>query len=207
MDSQRMEAPRIDLKIFAAPGEPPPAAAMIRTFHRWIQTSRLEELMLDVADYSHVYQGPGVLLMCHGSHYALDSGGGDLALLYSRRRSGGKPPVDAEGVFASAFRLALRACLALEEEPELRGYLHFPGDRFYLALNDRRSPYQEDLRRRTEDELRACLERLLPGEEIALEPGAESRLTYEIRSQRAPGVAALLQRLEDLPELAKVASL
>ena len=54
-------------------------------FHDWIQNQRLDELLIDVVDYRHVHDGPGVILIAHDAHYAFDTSEGRLGLLYSRR--------------------------------------------------------------------------------------------------------------------------
>ena len=46
----------------------------IPVFHDWIQTQQLAELLIDVADYRHVPHGPGVVLVAHDAHYAMDLG-------------------------------------------------------------------------------------------------------------------------------------
>ncbi len=213
-----MEQIRIDLKIFAASHQAPSPHALIGVFHRWIQTSRLNDLMLDVADYSHVHQGPGVLLLCHGSHYALDSENGEVGLLYSRRRPFAGPPesprpgldsVDPnsdlenlENQLVDVLRSALEACRALEDEGDLAGQLQFPGDRFHLMINDRWSERQSALRSQSggplESKLLGLLRRLFPSGRVTLEPLEGSRVAFEIRADRAPGAATLLERLSDL---------
>ena len=96
--------------------------------------------MVDVADYTHVPDGPGVVLVCHDAIYSLDTGGGELGLLYSRRRET-HPSVQGiaslDDRLTSVFRRALSACARLERERDLAG-LSFPGERFELAINDRR---------------------------------------------------------------------
>jgi hypothetical protein len=170
----------------------------IPVFHRWIQERVLDELMVDVADYTHVPDGPGVVLVCHDAIYALDSGGGELGLLYSRRRET-HPSLGAiaslDDRLASVFRRALTACVRLERECDLEG-LRFPGDRFQLSVNDRRVGSVQAA------ELAASLERvagwLFPGERPAIEVfgGRGDRLAATLRGERARGAAELLARLE-----------
>ena len=75
----------IHIKLFV---EHPEAIALtdaIAVFHRWIQTSAVPGLLIDVADYSHVVNGPGVVLIGHESYYSLDVSKGRLGLLYQRK--------------------------------------------------------------------------------------------------------------------------
>lgn len=192
------DTPKIDLKVMAATGRTVELERAIPVFHRWIQEGALDELMVDVADYTHVPDGPGVVLVCHDAIYALDSGGGELGLLYSRRRET-HPSLGAittlEDRLVSVFRRALAACVRLEREPDLAG-LRFPGDCFQLAVNDRR------VSRAPADELGSALERvagwLFPGERPGIEVGGDDgdRLAATLRGGRAAGAAGLLARLE-----------
>lgn len=220
------DTPKIDLKVFAAPtpashdtARGPAGGAssarpsgerlerVIPIFHRWIQERALDELMVDVADYTHVPDGPGVVLVCHDAIYALDSGGGELGLLYSRRREthpalGSITSLDDRLV--SVFTRALAACQRLERERDLGAALRFPGDRFAVAVNDRRVTGADA------EELAGALERLAewlyPGEPSRVEvaSGAGDRLTATLRGDRAHGAAALLARLQS--QLARTVS-
>lgn len=105
-------AERVQVKIFASETADP--MALIPVFHRWIQDSVLEdELAIDVADYSHVHEGPGVVLIGHGADYYYDLGEGKPGLMYSRKRA-------LEGTLGDrlrdAIKNALSACERLENE-------------------------------------------------------------------------------------------
>ena len=193
------DAVKIDLKVLAATRSPLPLERAIPVFHRWIQERSLDELMVDVADYTHVPEGPGVVLVCHDAIYSLDQGGGALGLLYSRRRETHPslgPIASLDDRLASVFRRALVTCGRLERERDLAG-LMFPADRFELAINDRRVHDADGA------ELASSLERLagwlFAGERPSIEVvggDAGARLRASIRRQRAGGVAELLSRLE-----------
>ena len=188
---------KIDLKVLAAARSPLPLERAIPVFHRWIQERSLDELMVDVADYTHVPEGPGVVLVCHDAIYSLDSGGGALGLLYSRRRETHAslgPIASLDDRLASVFRRALVACGKLERD--LAG-LSFPADRFELAINDRRLSAADG------GELARALERLaaslFAGEQPRIEVtggDAGARLGATLRRDRSRGVAELLSRLE-----------
>ena len=79
--------------------------AYIPLFHGWIRDSAMPELLIDVADYRHVPDGPGVALIGHESDYFLDFQDGRPGLLCALKHA------DAEGL-AAQLRLALtRAAL------------------------------------------------------------------------------------------------
>lgn len=191
-------AVKIDLKVLAAPRPPVVLERAIPVFHRWIQERSLDELMVDVADYTHVPDGPGVVLVCHDAIYSLDTGGGELGLLYSRRRET-HPSVQGiaslDDRLASVFRRALSVCARLERERDLSG-LSFPGERFELVINDRR------VTAAATGELAQALERLsgwlFAGERPRIEIGGGdgARLAASVHRERAAGIGELLARLD-----------
>jgi hypothetical protein len=124
----------INVKIFAHEPAPIDLADAIPVFHRWIQDSVLDELLIDVTDYSHVPAGPGVLLIGHDSNYSLDLTFDRLGLLYNRK-------TPSEGTvrdkLLKAFGAALMACSQLEDEEPFRGKLKFNAGSAELIFNDR----------------------------------------------------------------------
>ena len=81
---------RIVVKFHLDDGSPVELDKVIPVFHRWIQTGAVEGLLIDVADYSHVPQGPGVMLIAHEGNYALEN---VLRGARAQERSeGGDPP-------------------------------------------------------------------------------------------------------------------
>jgi hypothetical protein len=105
----------------------------IPVFHRWIQDRVCPEMLIDVADYRHVPNGPGVMLIAHEANYSLDNTKGRLGLLYSRKQAGG----EAQENLRQAFDAAVAACGRLEQEPAFAGKLKFdPGD-CEFSINDR----------------------------------------------------------------------
>lgn len=124
----------VSIKIFVAGGDSPRLVDAIPAFHRWIQRRDLPELLIDVADYSHVPAGPGVVLIGHEANYALDNARNRPGLLYSRKTAGSAVPGDA---LKQAYDAALTASRRLEAEPEFQGKLHFDPKNLEITLNDR----------------------------------------------------------------------
>ncbi len=86
--------------------------AYIPLFHGWIRDSAMPELLIDVADYRHVPDGPGVALIGHESDYFLDFQDGRPGLLCALKHA------DAEGLAAQlrlALTRAIKACALAEE--------------------------------------------------------------------------------------------
>jgi hypothetical protein len=106
----------------------------IPVFHQWIQDSVVPELLIDVADYKHVPDGPGVMLIGHEADYSLDQTGGRLGLLYNRKIPGDGDPQTA---LRQAFDSAVNAAKLLETAAPFVGKLHFDEGDVEVILNDR----------------------------------------------------------------------
>jgi len=124
----------VNIKIFATAAADFEVTDAIPVFHRWIQKRDLPEMAIDVADYSHVPEGPGVLLIAHEANYSLDYARDQLGLLYNRKA---KEAGDAQAQLRQAYDSALTACRRLESEPEFRGKLTFDRDHLEIVFNDR----------------------------------------------------------------------
>jgi hypothetical protein len=185
-------AQQLSVKLFAEDPAAVDLAGFIPIFHRWIQESRLPgRLLIDVADYRHVANGPGIVLIAHEAHYSLDSEHGPLGLQCAQRRD---EPGPLEDKLAAAFRDALTACRILEGDPSRP--IRFRTDRARVAIVSRRFAGSGSW-----DEARPALEafaaRLYPGLPVTLEQSSDPRqpLAAEIAAPEAPGLAALLDRL------------
>jgi hypothetical protein len=102
-------ASQIAIKLFAAPGATPDHEALIPIFHRWIREHRHRlcgKLLIDVADYRHVQDGPGVVLIGHEAHWGVGGLAGGLGLHYARKR-------DAAGELAGKLVEALHDSLTV----------------------------------------------------------------------------------------------
>jgi hypothetical protein len=129
-----VDAQKLQLKIFVTPDSARAVEmeAFISVFHRWIKEHTLPDLVIDVANYVHVPQGPGVVLIGHGTDYFMDEGEGRLGLLHNRKRAS-PPPADRLDDLA---RRALHVAWALEREPVLSG-LRFATNELLFRINDR----------------------------------------------------------------------
>ena len=129
-----MDIQHFRVKLFATASSHPHLADAIPVFHRWIQQDRVPETMIDVADYGHVPEGPGVILVCHEAIYGLDQGNGRLGLLYNRRAN---YEGSVEDRLRQAVDAASLAASQLEQEPEFSGTLRFDRNAWEVAVNDR----------------------------------------------------------------------
>lgn len=85
----------------------------IDVFHRFIQQGLVEGLILDVADYRHVEDGPGVILVGHDIDYGINRTG----LTVTRKRSSDD---DAGTQFLDLLRMGLGAVEAIAYDGALK---------------------------------------------------------------------------------------
>jgi len=194
MDTRRIDAHRIHLKLYLDPSAEPAVDRAIPIFHRFIQERRLDELLIDVADYRHVVDGPGVMLIAHHANYALDATDGRPGLLYARKRP-------AEGSFGERLRGAFRQLLRAAREVEEAGLPGFspPGDRLAVRIQDRlAAPATDATFAAVEPALRALLAELYGDAGVTLRREEEPGGAFGVRvaAPERPGVATLLERLE-----------
>ncbi len=82
-------------------------------FQRWIQEHRVEGMLIDVIDYKHVPDGPGIMLIADEADFAYDLADGEIGLHYIRKRD---LPGDLSRALQLTFKSALAAARALEAE-------------------------------------------------------------------------------------------
>ncbi len=114
-----MTPQRIAVKFFTRPGARVDLPDFIDLFHRFIQENLVEGFLVDVADYAHVPDGPGIILVGHDVEYAIDQTGGRAGLLTTRKRTGDIPLAE---LATDTLRKALGTVCAIEREapPGLR---------------------------------------------------------------------------------------
>ena len=151
---------RIGAKLYAENPESVAPEAYIPLFHGWIQGRVLDGVPIDVADYAHVPDGPGVMLIGHEADRSLDLGEGRPGALYQRKR-------DLEGTLEERFALVLAEAdrmADLIESGHASGGVRFGRDEILIRVNDRLNAPNDDV---TLDVLRpavdAALARVRPG--------------------------------------------
>lgn len=196
-----MDTVKYELKLFVADASGIDLEEFIPIFHHWIQAHELEELLIDVADYRHVPDGPGIVLIAHDAHYVMDQTDGRLGLLYSRRRET-HPHLGAmqsiEDRLRSVWQRALTACQRLTAHPALAGRLQFRGDELLLRCNDRlHGPNTAAAYAALCQHLEPFLATLYTGQQVEVEHCSEhgARLTVSIKVAESPDVDTLLRRL------------
>jgi hypothetical protein len=128
------EPQRVGVKLFVEHQESFDRGRMIEVFHRWIQENRLPGTLIDVHDYTHVPEGPGVILVAHEWHLRTDEAGGRIGLEYELKRCG-------EGNFSERLSGAivslLEAAVALEQDTSEDNPVRFGSREMVFRFTDR----------------------------------------------------------------------
>jgi hypothetical protein len=191
-----LQVERIGVKLYAADPGLVEVDRFIAVFHDWIRRGAVPGLLIDVADYSHIHEGPGVMLIGHEADHALDLGEGRPGLLYQRKR-------DSRGDLRERLRQALTGAVVAAAEAEAEpgaGPIAFRTDEFRVVLLDRLAAPNDEA---TLAALRPALEDVLaeayPGREVTLERiGDDAREPFGVRVRvaGAPALAELRRRLD-----------
>jgi hypothetical protein len=186
---------KIGIKFFAVDAKRFDILKLIPMYHRWIQHKALQDLLIDVADYSHVPAGPGVMLIAHEGNYALDETGHERGVVYySKHTLAGELPER----FAQVARKTLQAAQLMTGDAELDGALKVPGNDLQFFANDRLvAPNTDAAYAELEPALKRFLERLYAGESYTLERERDpkERLSVRVRTAASVDLETLLARL------------
>jgi len=134
-----MSIQKFQVKLYVENGDSVDLEKVIPVFHSFIQKKLVSEMVIDVVDYGHVAEGPGVVLIGHASDYYLDQREGRLGLNYSRKRDFGG---DTEAALAAAVKSALAFAKLLESEQSVS--IRFKLDEVVVRVNDRLQAKNDD---------------------------------------------------------------
>ena len=188
---------RFSLRIFAEPASAGAPSTIIPVFHTWIQDHAVPGLLIDVADYTHLVDGPSVLLVAHEANYALDETGGRPGLSYTR-----KQPL--EGTLGERLAVAAAALITaarrLEQDTARMtgGGIVFPGNEIEFVANDRlAAPRTADTESTLRNELAAFGSRIFEGADVEVQPLDDpARLGFTLKTAEAVPLDALLSTVE-----------
>jgi hypothetical protein len=125
-----MELYKLGVKFFAADGQRVDLTEFIPIFHEWIQKQVINDhLLIDVHNYSHIDEGPGILLVAHQGNFSVDLAGDRMGFVYYR-----KQPVHST---AEILKPALQGCHLLAGDPRMQNRLRFSTDEVLIFANDR----------------------------------------------------------------------
>jgi hypothetical protein len=189
-----MDLQKINVKFFAVEKEPVALTAFIDIFHSWIQAT--DGIYHDVADYSHMKNGPGIVLVAHDANVHIEETGGRRGLLYDRKTP---LPGSNQEKLRLVLRAALENCRKLEHEPATRGKLKFSGDEVLISINDRLlAPNTEDTFNQVRPDIEAVAQELFGGAVFTLHRDADGRKRFNVtvRTWHGFDVRILLENLQ-----------
>jgi len=196
-----MELQKLNVKFFV---EQPDAVALtdfIEIFHSWIQAT--DGVYHDVADYSHMEAGPGIVLLANDANVSIDESGNRRGLLFSQ-----KAPLTGsnQDKLRQVLRSAMEYCRKLEAEPAMRGRLCFAADEAVLSLNDRLlgedSPAAFEA---LQSDVETVAKELFRGATVTVDRDADARRRLRLHIRISPNINDLAQALADLPGKSAVA--
>ena len=184
---------KIGLDIRGAATQDEVCDRLIAVFGRW----RLEdgEEIVDLQDYSHVPNGPGIVLVSKRWVLSVDYGAGRPGFLLSNRK--GLEGSTAERL-AAATKLALAKCQRLLDEAEMDGVAPASSKSVTVALNDRLHYPPTDA---TDAELAPAMQSLAGGlfgqdGNVERTDVGDGRLTYVISAATDVSIADLQSRIK-----------
>jgi hypothetical protein len=190
-----MDLQKLNVKWFVEAPNAVPLADFIEIFHGWIQAT--DGVYHDVADYSHMQAGPGVVLVANDANVSIDEMDNRRGLLYSRKSALSGSNQDR---LRSVARSSLENFRKLEREPKLNGSFNLLGNETVIAVNDRlKWPNGDESFAEIAAEIELLARTLFFDAEIALEREADprKRLAIRIRASRSFAVDELLGRLNN----------
>jgi hypothetical protein len=164
-----------------------------KAFGTWIPDS--PEVFVDVADYSHVQDGPVIFLSGHNECYTLDATSRRLGLLYERRQ-----PVDgttAEKLHAS-FRTTLAHAALLEADAVFPVKPRFlAGDVKFIVNNRAIAPNDDETLATLKPELDALFTKVYGAGNYTLEREQDKRQRFmvHVKSKAPVTVSEALAKL------------
>jgi hypothetical protein len=178
-----MNIERFCVKFFARPGSNIDDAVFISIFHEWIRHKKLGGVLLDVADYRHVPQGPGIMLITHEINFAMDHADGRFGLFAQRKLGQADNHRDR---IVELVQATVELGTLLESDPRVAGKLSLEGGMFHYMANDRLvAPNTESAFADLKPDLEAAATVIYPGRDVSLtrlENNPRDRLTVAVKA-------------------------
>ncbi len=174
----------INVKIYVDRSPAKDLEPLIPLFHQWIAEQVAEELLIDVADYRHVPEGPGVVLVGLEADYSLDETDGISGLRYNAKNA-------RQGSNADRLRQSLqRALWACERIEQQMPALQFDRRRFEVFVNDR-ALAPNTVESRDKADLPALLAEVLGTDQFRLQYNDDPRRLFGARVEQQAEMSAL----------------
>lgn len=187
-----MELQHINVKLFYRYPQNVDMKEYLTIFNSWIQRHVGDDMLIDVADYAHVHEGPGVLLIGQKANYSVDNTAGRLGFLYNR-----KEPVTGSNVerLSQALTATFEAALRLQKENKQI----FAGNELQVVVNDRLvAPNNEDTFAALLPDFKEVLDRLYAGTtyELTQNSNPRERFTLNLKAAKSLELSKLLANVQ-----------
>ena len=140
-----MDLQKFGIKLFFQPNGSYPSRDFIPELHRWIQNDFIpQHMLIDVVDYSHILDGPGIMLIAHEAHFSMDQENHESGILYMRKiELNGNFTERLEKVFQTSIQMA-KMLSQYSKNEELKWILNA----FRFIANDRRLAHNNQKNRK-----------------------------------------------------------
>lgn len=187
-----MLSPKLKLKLYLEGPQAFDAEPIVPVFHRFIRERVLpDEILIDVTSYTHVPEGPGILLIGHQGDYGMDFDEDRPGLLYFRKR---EAPTEGERL-ADAVKRTLRVAELLEKESAFAGR-RFSTREFLVEIPDRlTSPNTDETLTRERAGVLSFFEKLCGSVTVAREGSPREPFRVRVATPNAGSVSSLRAKL------------
>lgn len=190
-----MELQKIRIKTYGNNGGTE-LQSIIPVFHNWIQNKSCEELLIDVADYSHVPAGPGVMLIGDEANLSIEYGAEEaFGIVYSTKE---KRTGENSDRIRHALRQLLKSAALLAGDERLRN-VEFPGQAFRMLVNSRESATNNDSTLKSiQSDLNLVFDQLFGDSRYTMERlsnDRRERFMVEVRHESPQDINSLLGRI------------
>jgi len=187
---------RYKLTINAEPVAAVSAKAIVPVFHKWIREQSIDDLLIDVADYTHLPSGPNALLVGHEANLAIEASSDCIGLCYIRKRN---TPGDLAKSLTRSTKKLLEAARMLESDPEAMpaGNFTFQTDKLVFSPNDRLlAPNTAETARAVEEILETFGEKLHGTNSVTIDSQTKGQQpTFSITPKTCVSIDKLIQNL------------
>ncbi len=194
-----MKLERLGVKFFVENPLSVEIRNFVPVFHSWIQKQVIEDhLLIDVHDYSHIYQGPGILLVAHEGNFSMDLGQDRLGLFYYRKQPLNGPPLDR---LKTIFLAVLQGCRLLSKGLPSENRVQFKTDEVLLVANDRlHHPNTQETFQQLQPVLSRFITQLFETQKVTLTHQGDPKERFSVALKTACGRApqTLLRRLSEM---------
>lgn len=178
MEQTQTGIQHVNVKFFLNNGSGINEDDLIKVFHTWIQGQKLDDLLIDVADYSHVPEGPGIMLIGHNAFYSVDHAEGRPGVLFNRRTA---VEGSSKEAFVAAIETAKKICVMLKTEERLKGSVNFVTNELQIIVNDRHlAPNTDETLAELKPDIEAALKQTLGDATYSLQRATDPRARFSV---------------------------